>query len=613
VCSDQSAAARLDAMLRQPAIQPSSPSGCRIPSNGAVEVPIHARGDLPRQVFADCNAADAEWGLVRRRFFGIISHDRFDAFIGFIVVLNGIAIGVEIDWKESVDESVFLWMEIAFLSIFVLELFARLFVFRLKYFLGVINIIDLVIVIFGIVALSLTAMGEHSDIDVRTFSMIKVARLLRLTRVMRLYTQFRSLWIIVQGLHGCMSTVLWTTVLLSVVCYVFAVVAVEAVSSSDTLGGIVYDHADGHTLEYRFRTIGRAIISLLEFFAIDNVSHKGFKLIMAEPLVFLYLLAFLLFVPIVLLNLITAVIVELSVNAAQEDEQYQYKVSLAHWQGLCDELGTLFKQMVRVSVDDPETAEFVPTPVDSHDLDTFKRDTQDSNSRTTIWEAAKQYLGGGTQQHVLDHLSRECSAKLTREQVRDFCENARIREKLNFVFSGPPASMHGVERLMELFPVLDQDGDGLLSMQEFTEGLGRLHDMAGSRSAEVFMMVRLVKELAKAQEERQAHTRLLEAAQEERKRYFGFLREHVSLQDQRLQVQERLLLRMCEQLESLCQGDRRLVPGLKQASTALSSTPFPGLGGDSCLEASSVTSQASSGMCLAATPEKGGGATRVIL
>jgi len=87
--------------------------------------------------------------------------------------------------------------------------------------------------------------------------------------------------------------------LLSIVTYFFAVIAVDYIASDPKLQSIVFDTVTGKTVADRFSNLPRSLLSLFEFFSLDNISSKGYDIINARPVTFLFFLAFALIVPIV--------------------------------------------------------------------------------------------------------------------------------------------------------------------------------------------------------------------------------------------------------------------------------------------------------------------------
>jgi len=470
------------------------------------------------------------WSSTRERAFRVVSSECFDVAIGIIIALNGVAIGIELD-NADIPPAFFEVSEAVFLSIFVLELALKVYVFRAAYFRCVYHSLDVLIVVAGVAMATLKVVQSHIDSSVRNLQLLKLARLLRLVRIIRLGTQFRSLWIIVHGLATCMSTIFWTIVLVAIVCYIFAVIAVEFISSNTEIQGIRWDY-QGTTVGERFADLRSALISLFEFFAIDKVSEKGFELVQVQPWSAVYLVAFVLLIPIVLLNLVTAVIVEMAITSARKDEEHQRSVELEEWKGVCEELEALFVQM---TTDEGKQEEVRPA---------ISEETAQVQQQTS-WMGRLKVLA--KTQSGLKKKDTVMGVRLTRERLREICSNEVVREKLNLLFAEPAESRRGAEKLLEYWPMLDTDSDGELSLSEFTEGIGRLHRVIQSHSSEGFFWVRLMKELQRMQEQR---------GQQEQPsaEYFDEAQRALKVQQERLDLQRS----MCEQLAGLAQSVQAL-------------------------------------------------------
>lgn len=546
-------------------------------------------GAPPRTTFALQAARPTTGGkaVARRWLYNLVSSERFDGVMGIFIICNAIAIGFEVDHRTSQirrddagdvdwasDGIVYSYLEAGFLLVFCLELGVRMYVFRCAYFGSFVNIGDSLIVFAGIVAAVLQVKeysGNASQTNsasnvrdgMRAFSLTRLGRLLRVVRIVRLVSQFRSLWRIVQGLAGCMNAVMWTAVLLGAVTYSFAVIAVEGVRSDAGIAAVRFDD-NNRTVQERFSNLGTSFVTLFEFFAIDKVSEKGFPIMQKQPWVIIFLLAFVLLVPIVLLNLITAVVVEMSINSAKRDDEHLRVLELENWAMICQELELIFFAMVTETCAMNDS----PPPTSGQTATDERQDA--SVTPEGSLERAKNSMSGTLKQaktlmtslvSPTRTLCPSCSAEamLTREQVQRICESSKtVRDKLNLLFSEPENSERGITRLMELWTVLDADGDGTISLEEFTDGLGRLHGIISGRSADSFMLLRLMRLLEQARTERQeqmafATKEQLALGKQEHRRQAIFAHVDSQLRDLDLSVQalEQAQKRTDTQLETL--------------------------------------------------------------
>lgn len=501
-------------------------------------------GYTPRQVFAvrAGHGMTDDWGPNREAAFKVVSSEGFDVSIGIIIALNGVSIGIEVD-HPNISSDIFDIVEAVFLLIFVFELVLKVYVFRTAYFRCVYHLLDVLIVVAGVAAAIMKVVQQQIDSGMRNLQLLKLARLLRLVRILRIGTQFRSLWIIVHGLASCMSTIFWTIVLVAIVCYIFAVIAVEFISSNTEIQNIRWDY-QGSTVGERFADLRSALISLFEFFAIDKVSEKGFEVVKKQPWTIIYLISFVLLIPIVLLNLVTAVIVEMAISAARKDEEHHRSVELEEWRNVCNDLEALFAQMTTDASED--TTEEAPMVAEEG--------TERDENQT--WMSRLKSLARSQSGLAPRHKTAKAVKSLTikQDRLRELCNNEVVREKLNLLFAEPAESKRGMEKLMEYWPMLDTDADGELSLQEFTEGIGRLHRVIQSHSGDGFFWVRLIKELKQAQEQREAQGQALQEAQESRSEYLDEAQRVFKVQQERFELQQD----MCEQLKGLAQSVQAL-------------------------------------------------------
>eukprot|EP00971_Amphidinium_carterae_P039212 770777-Amphidinium_carterae.1 len=232
---------------------------------------------------------------------------------------------------------------------------------------------------------------------------------------------------------------------------------------------------------------------MVEFFAIENVASKGFPLVMAQPMIVLFLMAFTLIVPIVLLNLITAVLVETAITASARDLEHCRALALEEWGRKCAELEVLYENLS--SGERPKLV---------------RRCSQGSLEATSPRMSFVDRLPQRLAMHfnkVMCPEQRCAGIRLTQEKASDtWRSDGEVREHLNLLFGEPSKSERGLKRLLELWSVLDIDGDGVLSITEFSEGLASLHEILKSNSADAFILLRLVRLLQDAKAERKTQT-----------------------------------------------------------------------------------------------------------
>ena len=98
------------------------------------------------------------------------------------------------DWLRQTNQ--------AFIVFYTIELIARLYVERRHFFESGWNILDFLIVTFGII-------GELMEGALESVSAIRTLRLLRITRIVRVLNAFKELWALIRDMVDCLRTLFW--------------------------------------------------------------------------------------------------------------------------------------------------------------------------------------------------------------------------------------------------------------------------------------------------------------------------------------------------------------------------------------------------------------------
>jgi voltage-gated sodium channel len=150
---------------------------------------------------------------MREQVEAFITSRRFEVAITVLIILNAITLGLET--SEAVMDRfgpVLLFFDRAVLWVFVVELALRFYVYRTKFFHDPWRIFDFVIV--GIALMPTTGS-------------LSVLRALRILRVLRLVSMVPSLRRVVGGLIAALPGMGSITVLLTLIFYVFSVIATK--------------------------------------------------------------------------------------------------------------------------------------------------------------------------------------------------------------------------------------------------------------------------------------------------------------------------------------------------------------------------------------------------
>eukprot|EP00931_Biecheleriopsis_adriatica_P030132 TRINITY_DN17784_c0_g1_i1.p1 TRINITY_DN17784_c0_g1~~TRINITY_DN17784_c0_g1_i1.p1 ORF type:complete len:618 (-),score=149.69 TRINITY_DN17784_c0_g1_i1:34-1860(-) len=168
-------------------------------------------------------------------------HSRpFELFIAMLIVANALAIGAQAEALSAhLDrQEMPIGYEVAdylFMVAFAGELLLRV-IAEGQHFLWWTNpvfewnILDSTLVIASFVEEITKAATLGMDVDISGARILRLLRLVRLLRVVRVMRFFKDLRVMIMGIIGAMSSLLWAILLLSLIIYVFAVALLQFVT-----------------------------------------------------------------------------------------------------------------------------------------------------------------------------------------------------------------------------------------------------------------------------------------------------------------------------------------------------------------------------------------------
>jgi hypothetical protein len=350
-----------------------------------------------------------------------IDRPSVDVVVCSIVVVSAILMGVELDTsaKEAVtiaDRLGWYIVEVIFGIIFMAELFVRLKVHRFEYFKSSMNIFDAFMVALTIADTFILAPMENGG-STRAIGVLRIMRMVRLVRMIRLLPHFKELWLVVNGVAQSLKTLGWTSVLLMVTLYFFAIFATMQVGQNDEIYNEYYEETQGYwDHEVYFGTIPRSMLTFFQICVLDGWSENIVRHVKKQqPGMEWMFVSFIFFTTFGILNIIVGVIVE---NTLQMAKISEFKIKKKRE-----------KDRMRVL---------------NHLRDFFEQSDED---------------GSGT---------------LTADEVTSAMENPENRKRLALMDLP-------IEEPSELFTLLDVDNSGEISIDEFISGCMRIKGTAKSK------------------------------------------------------------------------------------------------------------------------------------
>eukprot|EP00930_Biecheleria_cincta_P032945 TRINITY_DN22811_c0_g1_i1.p1 TRINITY_DN22811_c0_g1~~TRINITY_DN22811_c0_g1_i1.p1 ORF type:complete len:531 (-),score=94.10 TRINITY_DN22811_c0_g1_i1:82-1674(-) len=247
---------------------------------------------------------------MKRRAGDFLESPKCDFLLGVIITANAVNIGIEQTYRATGEyASTAAAFEHLFLSIYTTELLVRFFAFGPSCFKDNWVRFDLLLVAMGITTqwIIQPIVGDMSEVG--PVMVLRSARLMRLAKTVKLLINFRELWMLVQGLLSSANTMLYTLLLIFAILYMFACLGMELLYEHPLVVGPDRDEEFAWNVEEYFRSIPIAMLSLLQFVCWDNPVLVYRPLAQGGVFLCLYFLAVILVVGIVVMNLVTAVIV----------------------------------------------------------------------------------------------------------------------------------------------------------------------------------------------------------------------------------------------------------------------------------------------------------------
>lgn len=296
-----------------------------------------------------------------------VKHTSFDIFFNFIIILNCATLGINahgmvVDDYSDEAQRLLEISEQAFTALFTIELLLRLFVYGARSFSPVHpqnwgNFFDAILVVLtGIVPGYMLPLGsvifgyENQSDTIQAFTVLRAMRLLRLVRVVQRVPLFHEAWLLLRGLTDSLRTLWWTCIVIFFITYIFAVFGLVLISRQlKKLQDQSDDLNEVDRLETILKLVGGLDVlmgSLIQVLTMDSWNTNLMKPIVHYlPQSWLYFYAYIAFAVFVLMNLVTAIIVDNAVSKSRMDEDQALKEKEKEKRKGLAELEDLFEQM----------------------------------------------------------------------------------------------------------------------------------------------------------------------------------------------------------------------------------------------------------------------------
>jgi hypothetical protein len=281
----------------------------------------------------------------------------FEGFFGAILLMNIIYIGAQVQLKaltlkDDSSNKAYIACDFLFMILFMIELCLRMLACGLKHFFTSNdwnwNTLDLVTVLFSMLDnfasfLMRRITGSGTLRVVRIVRFIRVIRVLRIIRAMRF---FRTLRILIGAILNTMKTFIWMVMLLFMVLYIAGIVCTQ-ISSEYIIDqmelGVVFEDNDPLFVFY-----GRLNWSMLTLFMCVtgglDWNDPLTPLRKIHTMAMLFFTAYISFVSLAVLNVVTGLFCQSALEVAQNDHQNAVQQQLDDKMKYVQTLKAMFKQ-----------------------------------------------------------------------------------------------------------------------------------------------------------------------------------------------------------------------------------------------------------------------------
>lgn len=308
--------------------------------NGSV-TPWQKRVTLSRLSGELFDVPEKRSSVVVTTLMNVVMDNRFTYGVGGAIILNAMTMGVQADymahhWDEPVPVA-FLWTDIAFCSVFVLELAMRASVYT-KHFLTMIgwqwNVFDILMVgiqIFDLLGALFSDNWAGAATNAGVLRMMRIFRLFRVLRLVRVLSVFAELRMFIVSVADAMRSLFWTIAIICLCMYIGGIYLTQLFTDLQ----VQHPHGgrDMDLLRENYGSLSKSMLTLYmtisEGIPWSEAMEPWNKYCGAWiAFAFAAWMAFTLFA---LMNVITGVFVESAIRTANDDKKKLLIYQMGQW------------------------------------------------------------------------------------------------------------------------------------------------------------------------------------------------------------------------------------------------------------------------------------------
>eukprot|EP00416_Gambierdiscus_australes_P038530 CAMPEP_0171110136 /NCGR_PEP_ID=MMETSP0766_2-20121228/71182_1 /TAXON_ID=439317 /ORGANISM="Gambierdiscus australes, Strain CAWD 149" /LENGTH=480 /DNA_ID=CAMNT_0011571973 /DNA_START=19 /DNA_END=1461 /DNA_ORIENTATION=- len=255
----------------------------------------------------------------------------FEFFFLIVVIANTAFIGYQIDHPVSLRLHQFMMVNLLFLSLFVTEIVLKVAVLGWRqYMADYWNVFDFIVTLLVAVQMTLTFLILHDHFfgHLDEYVAADCLQILRLCRLFRLARIFPELGHLIRSFFMSIQALFWIFVLLLLWFYISACFATIFIGRRAMLPS--EDHVEVGELRQKFATIPLSMFALFEIMTLEGWVDYVRPLLHTRVHLVCFFLLFIFVTAFFILNLITAVIVDRTKAAQDEDREWEKQEAQLH-------------------------------------------------------------------------------------------------------------------------------------------------------------------------------------------------------------------------------------------------------------------------------------------
>lgn len=288
--------------------------------------PVAHAGGAPGGAWGRCCSAVDDDG----RPIPWIKTDAAETIFAGLILLNAVVLGIDIEVgirNGGQSHPVLFWIQFGFLVAFVVELILRL-AADWRFVMSFYGLFDALVIVASIAEYALMALLGGTS-PRAAVSVMRTFRVLRIARVARVLHVFPELALLISGLAASMRAVFW------VFCFLVVIMYIGALVCAMELGQI-----DDPDLRDFFGSVGKSFYTHFMVVTLEGYPAVASAAGQQSAFWYVYIVCFILFTSMVLMNLVTGVVCDSVVNHARDEELAScvYEAESAKFKEVLEEL-----------------------------------------------------------------------------------------------------------------------------------------------------------------------------------------------------------------------------------------------------------------------------------